>query len=396
MRCHVLTVPFLAASLLSLTGCGSSDDETTSTTTTDEQGNGDPTGSDPNGSETTTINPDDYEPGLVPCEPFDSGFEGDELCVQPIDPSEGAYMHVGPDDYDDPDQIDEFIMGPGEESTECYYFGIENERMLFFGQKYRLRPGTHHLIMQSNLGIGAPSDFVQAPDGWGDCEMDGYFPVGGTQRSISTFPVDGITAPEDEGLGRPLKENAPMMWELHYVNSKEEPILREGWVNVNRVPWDENARVLGNLFLIGAIGMDLPPGQTEIYNQSCEMAADERRVVSIYGHRHANAPRFSVWHNHDGQRDLVYEDYDWNEPAELHYNSIVQNPEPNEELGQAGGFSGILNIVQGDTLEWECEVVNNRDINLTIGNQTYDAEMCNLFGLYTGAVWIGRGGPDDE
>ena len=70
MRRHVLTVPFLAASLLSLTACGASDDETTSTTTPDHPMGGDPNGSDP------TINPDDYRKGLVPCEPFDSGFEG--------------------------------------------------------------------------------------------------------------------------------------------------------------------------------------------------------------------------------------------------------------------------------------------------------------------------------
>ena len=299
-------------------------------------------------------------------------------------------MHVGPDDYDDPDQIAEFMMEAGDESTECYYFHAENERMLFFGQHYRLRPGTHHLIMGTHLELGADPDWKPAPEGWGpDCRHDGYFTIGGTQRAVSDFPEGNQMAPEDEHLGRPLTANAAMEWQLHYVNTKEEPILREGWLNMIDVPWDEDARVLGGIFFSGGLEMDLPPGQTEIYNHECTMGADERRVVTLFGHRHANTPRFTVWKNSGDERTLIYEDYDWDEPAELHYNSIVQNPAPDPELGIAGGYSGILTLKKGDTLEWECEVVNNQDANLHFGDYTYTAEMCNLFGWFDGLLWSG-------
>jgi hypothetical protein len=37
----------------------------------------------------------------------------------------------------------------------------------------------------------------------------------------------------------------------------------------------------------------------------------------------------------------------------------------------------------GDVLEWECEITNTLNENLTFGNGVYVKEMCNVFGTLT-------------
>jgi hypothetical protein len=100
------------------------------------------------------------------------------------------------------------------------------------------------------------------------------------------------------------------------------------------------------------------------------------RVLTMYGHRHSNATRFSAWRTRGADRELVYEDYDWLEPTVLEFNSLTTNNPPNPTSYVAGGHSGVLDLQAGDKLEWECHVVNERDNVLRFSNNTYTGEMC--------------------
>ena len=80
------------------------------------------------------------------------------------------------------------------------------------------------------------------------------------------------------------------------------------------------------------------------------------------------------------EREQIYEDYDWQEPTELSYNSVVTNPVADPVRREAGGSSGILNFEIGDTLEWECEIDNTSDEVLRFRNEVFTGEMCNVFG----------------
>jgi hypothetical protein len=84
------------------------------------------------------------------------------------------------------------------------------------------------------------------------------------------------------------------------------------------------------------------------------------------------------------------EDYDWHDPALIHFNSVTRNSAPDAVRKIAGGFSGIVDLKQGDVIEWECEVANDGDVALGFGNEVYTKEMCNVFGVYaptTGTAW---------
>jgi hypothetical protein len=101
-------------------------------------------------------------------------------------------------------------------------------------------------------------------------------------------------------------------------------------------------------------------------------------MLWMYGHRHANNVRFSAWRVRGGQKDLIYEGYNWEETMQLEYSSTVMNPKPDTTAMVEGGWSGILDVKSGDQFQWECHVINKTDGTLLFTNNTYSGEMCIL------------------
>ena len=327
-------------------------------------------------------------PMAMPCEPLNSGYPGDDRCILAPDPDKGLHFHVGPKDYTDPAELAKYELPIGKEITECYYMMSPNAEVYnFFEQHYRMRPGSHHLI----ISMGPAGEVRE--EGWAPCESaQGYIPIGGSQEGVGEFPTDGIVAPEDADLFRPLAANVPLEFELHFVNSTNQPILREAWVNFAKKDVVEGDRILGGVFLIGREGLTVDPFSKKTLTYQSAPAAEPTRIVSLYGHRHAYTTRFSVWANRAGARELIYEDYDWKEPTELSYNSVIKNRAPDPVGLKAGGASGILEFAVGDTLEWECQIDNTSEHTLTFSNAVYTGEMCNVFGSLVGPLfWRGRG-----
>jgi hypothetical protein len=307
--------------------------------------------------------PTDDDPGLVldQCG-LDTGFPGDEYCILPPPADQGFQVHIGPGDYDNPGS---YLMQPGDESTEDFPAVAGNDGDVFFYyRQYRMRPGSHHLIIsQASGGLG-----------------DGGRRLGGSQNVAKDNPDRGVTAPENEGIGMPLAARAPLNVQLHYINTSSAPVLREAWINF----WYKDPATVTEqakeMFANGGLGMNIPAGQRTVLGPYSCAVAQAGRVLTLYGHRHANAPRFSAWRVRSGQRELIYESLNWAEPMVLEFNTITENPAPDRAKGIEGGHSGILDLMPGDALEWECEVDNTHDFALRFGNQTYDSEMCILIG----------------
>src|SRR5687767_3206484 len=84
----------------------------------------------------------------TPCEPLNSGYPGDERCILPPPPDKGLHFHVGPKNYTDRAELAKFEVPAGGEITECYYMMSPNAEVFnFFEQHYRMRQGSHHLII---------------------------------------------------------------------------------------------------------------------------------------------------------------------------------------------------------------------------------------------------------
>jgi hypothetical protein len=116
----------------------------------------------------------------------------------------------------------------------------------------------------------------------------------------------------------------------------------------------------------------------------CDIEGDGR-MLWFYGHRHANNVRFSAWRTREGKRELFYEGLNWEEPLVLEYSSTVMNTVPDRDKNIEGGWSGVLDMKTGDSVEWECHVINRTDGVLKFTNNTFTGEMCIMDAELVGA-----------
>jgi len=329
------------------------------------------------------------QPNAEPCG-IDTSFPGDEFCIKAPDPSVGFQLHYGPRDYNDQAEVDRYMLQPGEETTDCVFVKTGNQTPVFFNEYHgRMRPGSHHMLLyvqdtQVADSIG-PENCRQG--------LDTRNIFGAQTPAIDVTRISG-GAKENEGLAVQLDAQLQGVVQMHFINTGNEPILREGWANIIYANPDE-VQVLGDpIFFLGGLGMNVPPGQTQIISGKAEAPGDVR-LVAATGHFHAHTVRFTAWKTVAGQREFLMQDFDWHEPSLLHFDSVTKNPSP-ETVGKAvAAYSGIVQLKQGDLIDWECEVQNTTDqpsdpagapTNLTFANEVYTAEMCNVFGMYAPTV----------
>jgi|CZKU01.1.fsa_nt_gi hypothetical protein len=318
--------------------------------------------------------PDASGPGMLSdgC-PTNSGFPGDDLCLAPPAPDKGFQLHYGPSDYADPANVAPYVLAPNDETVDCDYMKTPNSKDTYVsGYEFYMRQGSHHVIANVNPTAQA--------DGFGTCQTNDMTPglLGGSQ----TPKVDELEdpAPENQGLAVHLPANSQAVINFHVINTAVTPILREAWLNYFYIDASQVKGIRGNVFLTGGLGFSITPGTSQTYTYSCSPDRPVR-VLSLAAHMHAHATRLSAWKVSANQPSLVYEAFDWAEPASLHYDSVHTNAPPNRATRTAGGSSGPILVEPGDTLQWECAVDNTSDEVLTFRNEVYTGEMCILTGV---------------
>lgn len=367
-----LALLLLATGSLALMACSSSDDTGTATEPEETKHPGAPP--------ETPEPPETAEAPGEACN-IDTGFDGDDNCIAPPAADEGFQIHVGPTDYDDPDDVSRFLLMPGTETVECWHTTTGNDHDIYTRQRrYRMRPGSHHLILKEANGA-APAE-----EGWGDCPdgLSGSF--GGSQNSVTDSGFGDI-APEDAGYASLIEANTHTAAEVHYFNAIEDPVLREVWVNIYEADPDTVTDTWRGVSLIGLNGLRVKPGATENIRYSSVNTLENRRIAGMVGHVHSHTTRMSVWHVSGEDRQLVYELYDWAEPKGIAFNTLTKNPKPDATTLTEGGYSGLLNLAVGDRIEWECEVSNDLEFDLVFANEALTAEMCIVFGRTVESAW---------
>src|SRR4029077_13503995 len=85
--------------------------------------------------------------------------------------------------------------------------------------------------------------------------------------------------------------------------------------------------IRGNLFLVGGLGYRIDPGTHQTFQYACSPNRPVR-VLGIAAHMHVHSTRMSVWHvSTAGQPNLIYENFDWESPLEVRFDSVHTNPQ---------------------------------------------------------------------
>ncbi len=318
------------------------------------------------------------EPGKItqndPCG-LDSGFPGDEYCILPPAPGEGIQIHAGPTSYSDEAELADWVIEAGDENVRCFNARVPESGFYYLGQKSRMRSGSHHML----IGL-VPDD--GRPEGPDECEITGRIGgIPGSQTPERDFPEE--LGPEDDGLARYIPEGSMAVFQLHYVNTGEERLLREAWVNLYKVAETDVKQRLQGVFIVADVGAVVPArSRGLVTNRFTPALTEPTRVFQLNAHMHAHAESMSVWRVRDEKKELIYKSFDWAEPRELTYNSVSKNPAVDDDAKIDGGVSGILTFEPGDAIEWTCDVNNTTDAPLGFANEAYTAEMCLLAGGY--------------
>jgi hypothetical protein len=286
-------------------------------------------------------------------------WAGDEYCINPPPADKGFQMHIGPSNYDNPEA--KYILQPGGELTESFTTTSGNDKdVYYYWRQYRMRPGSHHLIINGGTGVGHR--------------------IGGSSNMAKDNPEGGVIAPENKGVGMPLPAHSPINNSLHYFNVTDKPIIKEVWVNF----WyrDKAEVTEPTLEVFSMLQMGIQPGQHVLKHGSCNITTSGR-MLTAYGHVHSHNKRFSVWRTRGGKKELVHNAFDWEHPNVSEYSSTVMNPML--QPGMDGGFSGVLDLKAGDVVEFECDILNDTNSVFLGANEATDDEMCIMIGDTVGA-----------
>jgi len=308
-----------------------------------------------------------------------SGFPGDDLCIKPPAVAEGIQMHVGPKSYDDNADLEPYVIAAGTEDVKCFVVRPQESGFYFFKQENRMRSGSHHMLILEVPDTGQAEGPTAACDLLG---VKGMIP--GAQTPKIDYPGTQL-APEDAGLARYLPAGTAVLFQLHYVNTRQVPLLREAWVNLYKMDASEVTQKLENVFIVGDFAVNVPPGARQTTSEEFTPPVTQTtRIFQMNGHSHAHSESFTVWRTRGTDREQIYQSFNWQEPDVLTFNSVVTNPTPDAASKRDGGISGLLDIQPGDKLEWACDVNNTTNAALHFSNEAYTAEMCLLAGSYIG------------
>jgi hypothetical protein len=129
-------------------------------------------------------------------------------------------------------------------------------------------------------------------------------------------------------------------------------------------------------------------GTDMVYKYETMPLTQDGRIIALLGHYHSHGKRFTAYISRGGQDTKVFEMYDYLDPKIFDYDSVTKNPDFSPESAmQAGATTGILEVKTGDTIKWECHIINDDQTDgLRYTNEVKTGEMCNLWGESVGPV----------
>lgn len=311
---------------------------------------------------------------------INSGYPDDRACIPAPAPNEGVQIHIGPKDYNDPNEVAKYIMKPGEESSQCWTYRTPNAEEVYF-QSYVLsgRAGTHH-ILGSMLEGDLPTD-----QGFGRCadtrEGSEVVNLGPMPMATKAYMPRTQVAPENKNIARRLPAHVLAQADMHYYNFTDHDIIREIWINLYTAPKEQITGEMLRIRGMGGFGWNqepIQPGTDMVYQYECPVTGSGR-ILELLGHYHAHGVRFtSSIKRKAGNVEKIFEMYSYEDPAGFEYNSVTKNPPFSPAA--AGAFTGILEVNEGDVLAWECHIINDSEQPLHYTNEVQTGEMCNLWG----------------
>jgi hypothetical protein len=338
---------------------------------------------------------------------YKTKFKGDEFCILPPPPDKGIQYGVHPQGKQWFEQVSKkdlsgydnipapFLLKAGGEEQKNYSTGTDNAAQNYYRNYARMRQGSHHMIVST-------ADASAAQEVWSagsTAAVLGGVSLPGAQRPDENAPKSLDKPTEDAGLYSKFPAKTGITFNMHHFNASDDTILKEAWTNL----WWESdatieARPIFGLEFSQTSGLSIAPDTTVDLHYSWKIT-QAMRLIDVFGHRHAWTSNFSSWlEQSDGKLDIIYQSFGWLDEPTYRYDSMTQNPPPSPDARVDGAASGLLTLMPGQKLHFNCHIEYTEERaasekgapspkqngTLHFANEAFTAEMCILFGSTAG------------
>ncbi|MDP2315644.1 MAG: hypothetical protein Q8P41_22290 [Pseudomonadota bacterium] len=249
-------------------------------------------------------------------------------------------------------------LAAGEERERCLYVATPHDADAWVSRiELVARPGLHHAML-----VKAPEARTDEEDCFGIPEalMDDYTSVPEPVFASSTQVTEEAVAFPD-GVALPLAAHQPMMIDYHLLNTGDEPMTGEVWINLHFREADDEPEAARLYVMANITGIDVPAQGEQTLTTTCSFPSDAT-VLSLTPHMHAHGRSFTASVVSPAGETPLLDTTRW------------ENPETT-------WFDPTLAVSAGDAIRFTCAYTNDGDEPIGFG-PTADDEMCMLFGYH--------------
>jgi hypothetical protein len=296
--------------------------------------------------------------GLDPV--FVDGFNGGDSCFWDLGPSSclGTGFEI---------ESPEASIGPGEESTYCYYFRTPNEAAVGI-KRWQLTMGSvvHDAALFATFDLSGNPVERQAPETF--TTVNCGFEDSGATSTVAKWVFgahdsgDQLVMPIDDGAGSPLAmevlADQPMFLRIHFINTTGVTIPNTVTLEAEGLP-DETTYTRTASYMTYNTNISVGVGQTGSATETCGVPpAVKFWWLSTETHKFATQTRLQ-----DGASILLTNN-DWEDPAIATYSAPA-----------------FLDITAVGGLTYQCDYNNFSGSTLVTGDSP-DKENCIAIGYF--------------
>jgi copper type II ascorbate-dependent monooxygenase-like protein len=246
-----------------------------------------------------------------------------------------------------------FDLEPGQEIFNCFHVETPNDAEFPVGEwEAQMSEGSHHFILYRTAGDTVQSGTLT--DGGCTQGFGGqtWLYTQGSPRSHLAFP---------DAVAMVIQPHERITFDMHYINTTDSPIHAQIALNMYKVK-AETYQKAGSQVSFN-VGIAIPPNGMQTVSGNCQPVPGANYFI-MQTHTHKRGILATITRNGGAGEELVHTT-DWEHPDQHVWMSAP-----------------FLTFAPGESFDYSCTYMNDRDSLVTVGTSAEANEMCMAEAYY--------------
>jgi hypothetical protein len=251
---------------------------------------------------------------------------------------------------------DAFDLEPGQEIFNCFHAETPNDAEYAVGEwEAQMSEGSHHFILYRDDADPTPAGTLTD----GGCTLgfggDAWLYTQGSPRNHLAFP---------EAVAMVIPPHERIVFDMHYINTTDQPIHAQIALNMYKVR-AETYQKAGSQVSFN-VGIAIPPNGMQTVGGNCQPVPGANYFI-MQTHTHKRGILATI------TRQLAN-----GQPGEeLVHTTDWEHPDAHEWT-----MAPFLTFAVGESFDYSCTYMNDRDSLVTVGTSAELNEMCMAEAYY--------------